>query len=89
MIFKALNLVRTSYFSGNLEEEKKTRIALEFIFLVSQKFVIYKILNTLTLFWFIIDSSVLNNEGVHFFFDDICHFFIYIADCIKIYKRIL
>ena len=52
---------------------KSTRIALELIFLVSQKFVIYKMLNTLKLFWFTIHSSVLN-EGVQFFFDDIYHF---------------
>ena len=68
---------------------KSTGIALEFLFLVSQKFVIYKILNTLKLFWFTIDSSVLLNEGVQFFFHDICHFFICIADCIKLYKRII
>ena len=64
-------------------------MALEFIFLVSQKFVIYNILNTLKLFWFTIDSSVLLNEGVQFFFHDICHFFVCIADCIKLYKRII
>ena len=40
---------------------------LEFIFLVSQKFVMYKILNTLKPFWFTIVSSVLLNEGVQFF----------------------
>ena len=42
---------------------------------------IYKILNTLKLFWFTVDSSVLLNEGVQFFFHDICHFFVRIADC--------
>ena len=64
------NLVCTSYFSGNLEE-KKIRIALEFIFLVSQKFVIYKILNTLKLFWFTFNLSVLLNKGVQSFIHDI------------------
>ena len=44
-------------------------------------------LNTLKLFWFTIDSSVLLNEGVQFFFHDICHFFVCIADCLKgLYK---
>ena len=42
---------------------------------------IYKILNTLTLFWFTVDSSVLLNEGVQFFFHDICQFFVSFADC--------
>ena len=37
-------------------------------------FVTYKLLYTLQLFWFTIDSSVLLNEGVQFFFNDICHF---------------
>ena len=54
---------------------------LEFIFLVSEKFVIYKILNTLKLFRFTVDSSVLPNEGVQIFYHDICHFFVCIADC--------
>ena len=54
-------------------------MALEFIFLVSQKFVIYNILNTLKLFWFTFDSSLLLNEGIQFFFHDICHFFVCIA----------
>ena len=35
------------------------------------------------LLWFAIDSSVLLNEGVQFFFNDICHF-LCIADCIKL-----
>ena len=61
-------------------------MALEFIFLVSQKFVIYNILNTLKLFWFTIYSSVLLSDGVHFFFHEICHVFVCIADCIKLYK---
>ena len=65
----------TSYFSRNLEE---ARVVLEFIFFVSQKFVIYKILNTLKLFWFTIDSSVLLNEGVQFFFHGICHFCLFV-----------
>ena len=39
---------------------------------------IYKILNTLKRFWFTIDSSVLLNEGVQFFFHDICHFFLFV-----------
>ena len=65
-------------------------MALEFIFLVSQKFVRYKKkINTLKLRWFTIDSSVLLNEGVQFFFHDICHFFVCTADCIKFYKRII
>ena len=46
MTFKEPNLMHTFYFFGNLEKKKNTRIALEFIFLVSKKFVIYKILNT-------------------------------------------
>ena len=70
--------MRTSYFSGKLEK-KSTRIALGFIFLVSQKFAIYKTLNTLNLFWFTIDSSVLLNEWVQFFFHDIYHFFVCMA----------
>ena len=61
-------------------------MALEFIFLVSQKFVIYKILNNLKLFWFTADSSVLLNEGGQFFFHDICYFFVCIPDCTKLYK---
>ena len=60
--------MHSSYFSGNLEEEKNARIALQFTFLVSQKLVIYKILNTLKLFWFAIDSSVLLNEEDQFFY---------------------
>ena len=40
----------------------------------TQKFVIYKIHNTLKLIWFIIDCFVLLNEGVQFFFYDVCHF---------------
>ena len=87
MIFKAPDLVCTSYFSGNLEEEKNSRIELEFIFLVSKKFVIYKILNSRKLFWLTIDSSVLLKEGVQFSFHDICGFFVCIADCVKLYKR--
>ena len=47
-------------------------------------------LNTLKLFWFTIDSSVLLNEGVQFFFHDIIsHFFVDIADCINLHKRIM
>ena len=34
----------------------------------------YKILNTLKLFWFTVDSSGILNEGVQLFFHDICHF---------------
>ena len=78
--------MRTSYFSGR---RKNARIALEFIFLLSQKFVTYKTLNALKLFWFAIDSSVLLNEGGQFFFHDICYFFVCIADCIKLYKKII
>ena len=85
IIFKATNLVHISYFSGNLEEKV---LELRFIF-VSQKFVIYKILNTLKLFWFTIDSFVLLNEGVPFFFHDIRHFFVCIGGFIKLYKRII
>ena len=40
---------------------KSARITIEFVFLASQKFVTYKILNTLNLFWLTIDSSVLPN----------------------------
>ena len=43
---------------------KSARITIEFVFLVSQKFVTYKILNTLNLFWLTIDSSVLPNDDV-------------------------
>ena len=53
---------------------KSTQIALEFIFLVSQKFVIYKLLNTLKVLWFTIDSSVLLNQGFQFFFHILCLF---------------
>ena len=66
--------MRTSYFSGNLEK-KSTRIALERIFLVSQKFVIYKILNPLKLFWLTVDSSVLLKFQLKVQFNVICHFF--------------
>ena len=62
---------------------------LEFIFLFSQTLVIYKILNTLKLFWFTINSSVLLNERDQFFFHDICYVFVCIAGCIKLYKRII
>ena len=80
MIFKGTNLVRTSYFPGNVEEK-----VLELL----EKFVTYKIFNTLKLFWCTVDSSVLLNEGVQFFFHDICHFFVCIADCTKLYKMII
>ena len=80
--------MRTSYFSWNLEEERVVFVVV-FIFLVSQKFVIYKILNSLKLFWFTTDSSVLPNKGVQFFFHDICHFHVCIADCMKLCKRII
>ena len=50
---------------------------LEFIFIVSQKFVIYKILNTLKPFWFAIDSSVLLNKGVYDDDDDDDYFYYY------------
>ena len=46
-------------------------------------------LNILKLVWFTIDSSVLLNEEIQFFFHDICHFFVCIADCIKSYKWIM
>ena len=42
---------------------------------------VYKIPNTLKLFWFTVDSSVLLKERVQIFFHDICHFFVCIADC--------
>ena len=48
----------------------------------------YKILNTLKLFWITIDSSVLLNEEVQFFFDGICDFFVCTADCKKLYERV-
>ena len=44
------------------------------MFLVSQKFVIYKIRNTLKLFWFTIASSVLLNKEAQFFFHAISLF---------------
>ena len=75
--------MRTFYFSGNLEEERVVFVVV-FTFLASQKFIIYKILNSLKLFWFTIDSSVLLNKGVQFFFDDISHFYNCIADCMKL-----
>ena len=62
---------------------------LEVFFLFHKSFVIYKILYTLKLSWFTIDSSTVRNKGVQFFFHDICHFFVCIADCIKICKRII
>ena len=68
---------------------KSTQIALELIFFVSKKFVICKIPNTLKLFCFNVDSSVLLNEVVQFFFHDICHFFVCIVDCMKLEKRII
>ena len=46
-------------------------------------------LNTLKLFWFTIDSSVLLNEAGQFFFYDMCYFFVCIANCIKLYKKII
>ena len=64
-----------------LRRRKSTRITLELIFLVSHKFVIYKILNTPKLLLFTVDSSVLLIEGDQFFFHDICQFFVCIADC--------
>ena len=42
---------------------------------------IYKTLSHLKLFWFVVDFSVLLNEDVQFFFHDIRHFFVCIADC--------
>ena len=59
------NLVRTQV--EIIVLKKSARIALELIFLVLQKLVMYKILNTLKLLWFTIDSSVLLNEGAQFF----------------------
>ena len=36
---------------------------------------------------FTIDSSLLLDEGVQFFFHDMCHFSVAIADCVKgLYK---
>ena len=49
---------------------------------IAQRITYYKILNALKLFWFTVDSFVLFNEGVQFFFHDICHFFVCIADCL-------
>ena len=66
-IFKASNLVCLSYFSGNLEEGKVLELRQNLYFL-------FHLLNTLKLFWFTIDSSVLLIEGARFFFHDICHF---------------
>ena len=51
-----------------LRRRKSTRTALEFSFLVLQKFAIYKILNTLKLFLFTIDSCVLIKEEIQFSF---------------------
>ena len=79
--------MRTSYFYGNLEE-KVLELRYNFLF-VSEKFVMYEILNTLKLFWFTIDSYVVLNEVAQFFFHEICRFFVCIADCIKLYKRII
>ena len=90
IIFKAPNLVRTYQFYGNLADNKALELLQNCVkTFLSQKFVLYKIHNTLKLFWFTIDSSVHLNEEVQFFFNDICHFFVYIADCIKLYKGII
>ena len=75
-----------TYFSAHLLRfwifiRKITRIALELIFFVSQKFVTYKILNTLKLFSFTVDSSVLLNEGFRFSFMTFVMFFVCVADC--------
>ena len=86
MIFKAPNLVRTSYFSGNLEK-KKCSNCVRIYFSCFTK--VCNIQNTQysKLFWFTIDSSVLLN-GLQFFFHSTCHFlFVLIADCIKLYKK--
>ena len=80
--FKALLLLFQKF------RRKSARIELEFIFLVSQKIAIYKILNNLKLFWFTIDSSVLLNEGESVFLSWHLLFFVSIANCIKLYKRI-
>ena len=70
--------MRTSYFSGNTEEEK----VLEYFSCFTKVCPIqntrysksYSILDTLKVFWFTVDSSVLLNVGVHFFFHEICNF---------------
>ena len=79
------NLVHTSFL---LYYSTKT-FSFSFVTSISQNFVIYKILNTLKLFWFTINSSLLLNEEVQFFFHDIYHFFVSIAHCIKLCKRII
>ena len=71
--------------SGNLEEEKVLELRQNLFFLFCKSL----LLITLKLFWFTIASSIPLNKGVQFFFHDICHFFVCIADCIKLYKRII
>ena len=51
-----------------IQKKKSTRIALEFIFLVSQKFVLYKTFNPLKRFWFTVDSSVSSTRKFCFSF---------------------
>ena len=46
-------------------------------------------LNTLKLFWFTIDSSVLFNMETQFSFHEMLHFFVCIANCLKSYKMII
>ena len=72
--------MRTSYISGNVEEEQYSN-CVRISFSCFKKFVIYKILNIFKLFWFTVNSSVLSNKGIQFFFHDICHLFACIADC--------
>ena len=84
--FKAPNLVRTSYFSGNLKKKRYSNWARIYFSCFTK---VCNIQNTQysRLFWFTIDSSVLLN-GLQFFFHSICHFlFVLIADCIKLYKK--
>ena len=86
IIFKEPNLARTSYLSVNLVEEK---VLVGICLSCFTKVCNIQNTHTLKLFWFTINSSVILNEGVQFFFHDICHFFVCIADCIKLYKKII
>ena len=47
----------------------------------------YKILNTLGLFWFTIDSSVPISEGIQFFFHAICHFLGFLCSLYQIIQK--
>ena len=86
MIFKAPNLVRTCYFSGNLKKKKYSNWVRIYVSCFTK---VCNIQNTQysKLFWFTIESSVQLN-GVQFLFHGICYFlFVLIADCIKLYKK--